>query len=181
MVATYRRLWRGEGTMTKAVRQVLAFFWGSLGHCSVCIRKAFLTAAAAWSLTGLIAGSELSPVFLPAVVGAVGLTALWVAHLLVFAGRFSQRERKPDRAIQSANAAVEARSRRVVLSLFSRALIFGALVSAAPRQANARYARSGGCGREDCLPCWRPFYKRQGGYDCVKCRSCAVDCGGQTC
>jgi hypothetical protein len=167
--------------MTKAVRQISAFFWGSLGHCSVCIRKAFLAAAVAWSLTCLIAVSGFSPVLLPAVVGAGGLTLLWVTHLLVFARRFSRGKTKPDRAIQSTNAVVEAPSRRAILPLFVRALIFGALVSAAPRQANARYVRSGGCGREDCLPCWRPFYKRQGGYDCVKCRSCAVDCGGQTC
>jgi len=102
-----RGLWRRGGTMTKAVRQISAFLWGSLGHCSVCIRKAFLAAAVAWSLTGLIAVSGFSPVLLPAVVGAVGLTLLWVAHLLVFARRFSRGKTKPDPAIQSANAVVE--------------------------------------------------------------------------
>ena len=67
--------------MFKTLKRSTAFLWGNLGHCPNCVRKAFLAAASACCLALLIAVSNWSNLLPVAMIGAVGLTMLWVAHL----------------------------------------------------------------------------------------------------
>jgi hypothetical protein len=159
----------------KISQSLWALFSRNLGHCTVCIRKAFLAAASAWFLTFFVVALEFAQLWLLAVVAAAGLTLLWVAHLLFFAIKSASYAQA-----KSVISAVEAPSRRAVLPLFARAFISSVFLSVATRQADAQYTGSGGCGREGCAPCNRPFYKRssQGAYDCLPCHSCGNNCSG---
>ncbi len=66
----------------------------TFGRCPRCMRKAFLAALGAWTLAfALIALSVASWMETPMVVVALGLTALWLAHIAAFALRAAMAAR----------------------------------------------------------------------------------------
>jgi hypothetical protein len=151
-----------------------ALIWGNLGSCSLCIRKAFLTACGAWSLS-LFCYILWQTAFFYSVVVAVVLSALWLAHIAAFAGKIKFVASKGTSNRSSL-------SRRELVPLFARGLAIGAIISAAPRQALA----DGACGADGCDSCFRPIYARDGTRVCQRCHSCAdsqgrYNCGGATC
>lgn len=147
------------------MQHLAASLWKNLGYCSNCIRKAFLTAASAWGLALLIALSDWSNLLPVAVFGAVGLTMLWIAHLVGFA-------RKVTVATVSGKVNMATPSRRAVLPLFARALAFAAFASAMSRQAFAD-SPCGGWYNALCPPCERRVTVNS---PCLPCHSCGANC-----
>ena len=117
-----------EMSMLKMLQQLPSYLWANLGHCPICTRKAFLTAAGAWMAMALSAGLGEPSWFVSLLeTGAVGLTALWVAHLAAFAKRAEvvTRGAGPDLV------------RRAVIPTFARTLAAAAIASTLPRVALA--------------------------------------------
>ena len=114
--------------MLKMLQQLPSYLWANLGHCPICTRKAFLTAAGAWMVMALSVGLGEPSWFVSLLeTGAVGLTTLWVAHLAAFAKKSEvvTRGEGPDLA------------RRAVVPTFARTLAAAALASTLPRLALA--------------------------------------------
>jgi hypothetical protein len=171
--------------MTRLHRRVVAVILGNLGGCVVRIRKSFRVAVGAWGLALAVSISPLSSYLLPTAIVATAITLLWIAHLLAFASRarYPSAEKPTQRITEPSPASAQAiESRRSVMPLFAKALIFGAFVSTAPRSAMAQ--AMGGCGRDGCSNCARPFYERgtpgrKAG--CTICHSCPGDDGQYRC
>jgi hypothetical protein len=107
----------------------ISFLWANLGHCPSCTRKAFLAAITGWGIVLLAAAlTRQSHFLLVTAVFAVGLTALWLMHLLAFANKIFAA---------SYNTASPRLERRTILLMFAQTFTFAALVSAAPRLAQA--------------------------------------------
>jgi len=138
--------------MKEFVHRSVAFIWSNLGHCALCMRKAFIAGAVAWAATLLVAVTGKSSVLLTLTeIGAVGATLLWIAHMVAFAGKASNRRYKadPERSTRSL-------SRRALIPMFSNVLIFAAFLSVAPRGALAatiiNCACTGGKTTSGCCP-----------------------------
>ena len=121
--------------MRYALDRFVSYAWDNLGNCSFCIRTAFRAAMAGWCLTVLVAALGWSAILSPgiisavvplAIVGAVALTALWTAHLVVRASKVTLAESPK---IVQRQVAV---SRRAMFPLFVRTLGAAAVMSAAP-------------------------------------------------
>jgi nitrate reductase NapE component len=156
--------------MLETLERSAAFLWGNLGQCPNCVRKAFLAAGSAWCLTLLIAITNWPNILPAAIIGAFGLTTLWVAHIFGFA-------RKVTFATESRTPNLELPSRRAVWPLFLRAVAVAALASAMSRQAFAESPCGGwpdqglGCG-----PCQK---RNTVNSPCENCASCTTS--KQTC
>jgi hypothetical protein len=116
--------------MPTTVQGVSTFIRGDLGHCSRCTRKAFLAAVSAWVTTAIALWAEWPQALAIAEVISVGLTALWITHLLAFAGKVSREghEIRPELLNPS---------RRAFLPMFARTLAFAAVASTVPQLAFA--------------------------------------------
>lgn len=92
-----------------------------LGRCNRCIRKAFLTSLGAWAAYALGLSAGL-PDSLQAVTGiaAIGLSALWLAHLTAHTLRTGLRP---------SQGSSDFTGRRETLGLMARALGIGVLAS----------------------------------------------------
>jgi hypothetical protein len=161
-------------------RYLSAVLWDNLGNCSICIRTAFQTAAAGWGLTLLFAALGWSQLLLLSIVGAITLTSLWMAHLLVHARKITILAEREDK-----NQSTTAVSRRAVLPLFVRTLGAAAVLSATPAFAQPFpcTAGTGSCQQDGCPECTRPCYVRgsTGLPGCIKCTGCGSNCTGWTC
>jgi hypothetical protein len=160
---------------------LMSFLWDKLGNCSICIRKAFQAAAAGWSLTLVFALLGWSQLVVLTTLGAITLTTLWLAHLLVHARKVIIVAESPD-IIRSVlpvpgGQSVETVSRRAMLPLFVRALCAAAVMSATPAFAQQCTAGTGSCEQDGCPRCSRPCYVRGNTLSgCIRCRSCGSDC-----
>jgi hypothetical protein len=97
------------------IRSILATIVGHLGRCPFCMRKSFAAMAVAWAVTAFTANfATLGGLSSIAGLIAVGLTLLWAAHLMVFAGRKSVQSFVGD--------APGVQSRRSVLPFFRESL-----------------------------------------------------------
>jgi hypothetical protein len=115
--------------ITFPLRRISSYVWASLGHCSLCARKAFIAAASAWImllLVVVILGN--SQLLVLSEIAAVGLSVLWLAHLIAFASKVSNRKSGDD---------VHNLGRRAAFPMFAQTLAFAAVVSAAPRLVQA--------------------------------------------
>jgi hypothetical protein len=133
--------------MPKALARVGSFIWAHLGHCSLCTRKAFLTAVSAWAASAILAfGADWPHALTFAEAIAAGLTGLWIAHLLAFAGKASGRARniRPELADPS---------RRAFLPVFAKTLAFAVVASTVPRLAFATVSP----GDDRVAPRWTPM------------------------
>jgi len=103
-------------------RRIKALVAAKLGRCAMCMRRSFVGAAVA---TCALAGAQVlwhgSLVWLAALVTAVALTALWVAHVAAFAIRsLPSRDglaRTPARGSDRGSAAVVTRKQALVSSV----------------------------------------------------------------
>lgn len=112
----------------------------SLGRCPRCMRKSFLAALAAWLLA--LAAATLavpSALVLGIAAGAIGLSVLWIAHVLSFALRSAATAGKAPggegRPTGHDGSAAAARTRREVMFEFARAAAFAALATALSAKA----------------------------------------------
>jgi hypothetical protein len=163
--------------MNDARRYLVNVLWDNLGNCVTCIRKAFQAAAAGWCLTllfAIVGWSQLLPLSL---VSAIALTTLWVAHLIIHARKVSGLAKRRD-VIHSTVGV----SRRGTLSLFTRTVIVGAVLSATPAFAQQCTGGTGSCEQDGCPECTRPCYVRGSTINgCISCRSCGSNCGDNIC
>lgn len=120
--------------MISTAQRVLRFIWANLGHCSFCMRKAFLAASIAWFgvLLLTVALSNWPLLLTITKIAAVGLTMLWFGHLFAFT-RKATIVRNEDRTAPL----VASPSRRTSMSTVARVLAFGVTWSVAPRFALA--------------------------------------------
>jgi hypothetical protein len=158
---------RGRAIARATLASVADFVLANLGHCTVCMRKSFTVAAAAWALfvVAVLAAPEWIALLLA--IAATLLSALWLAHLLVFswkasasAGTAMQRD-KPSPVI----------SRRELLPGFVRAFAFAVGSTALPAVFFAAQAQT------PCDSCSR--YKGTGTcYTCCSCQNgnCVAGC-----
>jgi hypothetical protein len=167
--------------MRDALSRMATFAWDNLGSCSVCMARAFQVAIAGWGVTLLLVILGWSQLLLLTFVGAIALTALWIAHLLVHARKVTILPENRN-VIQPAVGV----SRRAVLPLFVRTLWAAAVLSATPAFAQVECpGGTGACGGyqpNDPLPCgdcYRPCYN--GPTPCIRCRSCGNSCGENIC
>jgi hypothetical protein len=139
-----------------------------LGHCQSCIRKAFVSAAVAWTAAIIAYASGYSDATFLLSALAIPLTILWFGHMVGFLLRIrlAQEERVD-------------LGRRSGFVLLGRGLAAVTMISFLPSKAPAQ--GYGGCGRDGCGDCFRPFWTREGSRVCWRCHSCGNDCGGQTC
>ncbi len=157
--------------MLKGLRQSAAYFSGSLGYCQRCVRKAFLASAGMWALALASAASPWSQIWIVPVLAAVGLTILWVAHLVAYAGKVA--------ATDSAKQDDDLLSRRSLLPIFLRALASAALVTSFSHPAFA----DSPCGGwpDQGLPCGPCERRNTVSSPCLTCASCTTanrDCRG---
>ena len=125
----------------------------ALGRCPKCMRKAFLAAFAAW-VTAVFTIAVGGPLWMGAATAivALGLTALWLAHIGAFARRMTT---VPPHAVSALAVSVPARtgtapfSRRQLMSKFARMATFAVVASVLSTRANSAFAR-GTC---DCSKC----------------------------
>lgn len=168
--------------MRNALDRIVAFIWNNLGNCSTCMRTAFQAAVAAWSVTLFFRMMDWSDFVLPTFLGAIALTILWTAHVLVYARKaIILGQNGQDReVIQSIEV-----SRRAALRLYLRILSASALLSATPAFAQFPCdAGTGSCTQTPCesYPCRRPCYVRGNNFPgCIECTGCGQGCGGQQC
>lgn len=117
----------------------------NLGRCPRCMRKALLSAVAAWILAGAAIAVGGRAQSLVVTAGALALTALWLAHVCVFALRATKNRAAQMAAhAPSGTAAHDAgdrlSSRRSFIIDFAATLAFTAAATIVPRRANAQTA-----------------------------------------
>ncbi len=129
--------------MLTLLGRLTAVIGANVGHCFLCMRKAFLTALGAWGTVLSISalGDPFGILSLIEIV-AVALTVLWAAHIVVFARRSSTPPVSP-------KVAQPDLSRRVSLSMFGKMLAAAAAASAIPSLASAQNCSCGVCYRCD--------------------------------
>jgi hypothetical protein len=136
----------GESNMTS----IVASFTTSLGHCMICMRTAFIAAAITTCAAGVIyIAFGASPFTAPIFVASVGLIALWMAHILVFSKKTSQKH------YLEKNTDVATVSRRNYVALFAKTAAFAALATAVPTIASACGGQYSACNSDkDCCAAW---------------------------
>lgn len=166
--------------MRYVLHRFYSYAWDNLGNCSFCIRTAFRISMAGWCLALLVAAFGWSTIPSPTIswavvilanTGAVALTALWVAHLVVYVRKSTLAERS--RQVVQAQAQM---SRRTMFTLFARTLGAAAVMSAVPAfgqdscpggtSACGQFCNDIQRGQFECQFS-RPCYDRQGRCFCV--------------
>ena len=121
---------KASGTGSRCfMKSTLALLDRRLGRCPRCMRMAFHAAFAGWGLVPisfLLNAGQLTRV---AALLAVGLTALWIAHLVAFASR---------RETVGAHETADLPTRRAAIMGFSRAFALILLATALPGRGRAQ-------------------------------------------
>jgi hypothetical protein len=160
--------------MLRSWQRLTGFLWRKLGSCPYCIRKAFQAAAGAWAFALLVLALGWSSASLVLAIIALGLTALWIAHLVTYAVRVVLHWKRTQTAAETSRAVVITSSRRDLLPVFARAIAAAVLTSTVTPSAFA--AGWGACGSGPCTSCYRPYYDNSGGPGtCIWCHSCAIN------
>lgn len=160
--------------MSRLGRHLGVLLWTKLGSCPYCIRKAFQAAAGVWALALLFFALNWSSLLPMVAIIALGLTALWLAHLVTYACKIVVGRKHSETAADISNAQMITSSRRDLFPLFARAL--GAAVFTSAMTPSAFAAGWGACGRAPCNNCARPYYDNSGGSPlCYACHSCAIN------
>jgi hypothetical protein len=112
--------------MFHALMRAFVPIWSNFGNCPFCMRRAFQAALAAWGVAAIIAVFTDVPLLLTTIaVGAIGLSLLWLTHILAFARKISFAFKRP------------AHSQYEAMSAFARALGVAATLSTVPRLSSA--------------------------------------------
>lgn len=156
--------------------RLASFIWSKLGNCRVCIRKAWLAVVIALTVSVVVFFASWHELLLPSVIMLLGSTALWLAHLVAFAGKLTGQAE--DRAalagpVPSLPGAV---SRRQAIPFFMSTMFLGVVMSVAPRSALAQSIVLQGCGTNGCRPCLRSAYQNGQFLGCFGCHSCGNGC-----
>jgi hypothetical protein len=152
--------------MAAFIRIIRILNTSRLGTCPTCTRIAFLAATFSWSLP-LIASIFGREGVLFILVAPVGLTLLWIAHVIM-AARRSAHSNLPENL-----------SRRLAMWTFAKSIISAAAISALPIAARADSGCGGWAGNSGCSPCpdyMRHCYRQDSNCMCYACRSCGDDC-----
>jgi hypothetical protein len=118
------------------------------------MRKALLAAFGAWALAlAATAFTDASWLAMPMAVVALGVTALWLAHICAFALRTTMAAGHATRDISAGTSAPAVAtapfSRRQFAAEFARVAVFAAIATALSARANTVLAQ----GRCDCSKC----------------------------
>lgn len=138
-----------------------------LGQCENCIKRACVSALAAWLVVGLLYLFESPWAWPYGATVALLFSGLWMAHLVAFGVRTTKG---------TASVNKEQFSRRKFLGVFFKTAGFAALVSL-PMSAHA-WSSCGGWHSGDCHPCAR---RMNANSPCYSCRSCGNNCGDGNC
>ena len=125
---------------------IATLVWSRLGYCAYCMRSAFRSAALAWGATALVAAFTDLPLFYLTVGAfALGLTALWGAHLVVYALKaVATLERRDDNETGNSDGISSIYiSRRSAWPMFARVLAATAIGTALPTLAFAACDQQG--------------------------------------
>jgi hypothetical protein len=151
-------------------------FWGKLGGCSSCLRMAWRSAciaSVAWLFCYPFLQVEIIYAF---AIIPLSIVALWIFHILAFGIKSAQNSSQYITEMASRSAPGHLVARRKFLTLVSRAMWIGVLVSVAPDSASAQSIVTSGCGQNGCGSCSRPAYQNGNFLGCVSCRSCGSSC-----
>ena len=69
------------------MKDFLNYLLRGIGECSVCMRQAFQISFGSWALTLALVPTNLIPLVHLGFILSVGLTMLWLTHLLTYAAR----------------------------------------------------------------------------------------------
>jgi len=114
------------------------YVWAQLGRCPYCMRMSFI-----YAITG-IAIAAASSLFLPKIavaliaLCAVALTALWLAHIIVYSFKTLARHNR----IRPNESHTPSISRRKMFGTFAKTLATAALATAVPHVVLAGRGRS---------------------------------------
>ena len=138
------------------VRHFVASITIVLGRCPKCMRQSFLAAfgasmlaAVAWVVIG---GNAVT---IAGVIAALGLTALWLAHLVAYAVRSVATSDGPRNC---GSTPVEMMSRRDMIPTLAR--VFGAMALATALPASAAFAQNRALSQMQVGPEMLPHCKR---------------------
>lgn len=127
--------------------------WSALGRCPKCMRKAFLATFAAWAIAIITVAVSGSPwAVASTTIAALGLTALWLAHIWAFALRTTKapQHAASDLSVSGPPQTVPAPfSRRQFTAKFARMATFAVVTSALSMSVGKAFA-TGTC---DCSKC----------------------------
>jgi len=138
----------------------------NIGTCATCMRISFLAMALSWLLVLAALTLDLNAKVLIYAV-SIGLTLLWLAHIITRAARSMHPSGADDY------------SRRLAIRTFVKAAVGAAVVSGAafPWQAHADSGCGGWSGNSGCSPC-SACQRQTSDCQCYSCRSCGSNCSG---
>ena len=155
------------------------------GRCPRCMKASLSTAALAWVLLMLLlleAGRSIATEI--GGLAAIGMTALWLAHLAAFASRaVLARARKMPGGSGNADGLRSSWQRRRFVSVFARTFLFAAVASALPYRIarSLQLAQDCNCYTETDCGCPAEFPQcvfNPGTGDAVCCGPNTVGCAG---
>jgi hypothetical protein len=136
-----------------------------LGHCTQCMRMSFVAAVTAWGL--FLAAYAAAPSAIAVLTGlaAISLSAVWFAHIIVFATKRTLSALAPLEGGKRF-AGVPSLPRREFVPIFLRTLAFAAVITASPRAITSAFGQNQG----PCDHCER--YKGTATcYTCCRCQN----------
>lgn len=147
---------------------LIAVLYRTLGRCPRCMRKSFLAALGAWVLA-FAAGATVGPATAVATAcgaAALGLSGLWLAHVVAFASRMTAataRNLAGDARPGTPAGRARLRTRREIAVEFARTAAFVALATALSTKV--------------ALACVQPPKRCSANSDCT-CSQCCGDLAG---
>jgi hypothetical protein len=149
--------------MLAALRSLKDILLANLGHCTECMRTSFVAAVAAWTLFIAAYATAPSAVATLAELAAISLSALWLAHIIAFAGKATISKAASAGDDERASR-MPALSRRELVPIFLRTLAFAAVITASPSSIPSAFGQVQG-------PCDR-CSRYKGSTTCWTCCSC---------
>ena len=170
------------GRLVAVLLRLIDFVWANVGHCTRCMRQAFLAACAA-SMLAMLAWAVSMPASVSILIAsaALGLTLFWVLHLLVFATKathgtfFSERRDQSDvkDVTETEHGVAPSRSRREMFSFFARTVAGVAVGTAVPAVFSSAFGKAKSpCAK--CRGCWNCCTCYQ--QECTAAPTCDIKC-----
>jgi|GEM_PF-2902188 len=162
----------GRQHLFAILRSVQNFLNSNLGHCTKCMRTAFMATLAAWTLF-IVAYVAAPPAIATLVeLAAISLSALWLAHIIAFAIKTTLSATASAGDNEPASR-LPLTSRREIVPIFLRTLAFAAAITALPGVITSAYGQDQG----PCDNCSR-FRGTQTCWTCCSCQNsnCITGC-----
>lgn len=145
-----------------------SILWRKLGNCRSCTMKAFWSATGAWALYFFVIESFRNVTMFV----ALGLTVLWLSHVVVFA----LKARAVEAAASDEVDLLRRRGMLLLIRLISTALVASTIPASAFAMGSCGSCGSSGWRYPECM---RANYDGTNG--CTMCRSCGNHCGDEPC